>query len=327
MNDLITIIIPVYNTSRYLAECIKSVTGQTYTNLQIIIVDDGSTDNSGEIADSFAASDPRILVIHRENGGPSAARNSALERVEGRYICCIDSDDAMEEQSIEALHSACVRTGAEMAIAGYRRFTDPYVPQKYDDVKNEVLDAREATRRMTCDLGFTHSSCGKLFLADLWEGIRFPEGKIYEDYQTTFKLIARAGQIVFCNAPFYCYRIRSGSIMRTRVQEINIELLDISSNVTEELTSLYPDMEEIILYQKARTYLRLMKNILSAGFDVFPDAQKRITEYIRSQKSSLLSSDVVKSVDKIKVRTLCISRYLFFLAYKIGNIKNRNLQD
>ena len=251
----------------------------------------------------------------------------SVKEATGKYIFCIDSDDVIEPETIETLVKICNETGSELCISSYRRFKDPYIRQSYPEMHSSILDAKEATRRMTCDMGFTHSSCGKLYLRSLWEGITFPEGKIYEDYQTTFKLIARAEKVAYCDARFYCYRIRSGSIMRTKVQEINIELLDISSVVTEELTRLYPDMEEIILYQKARTYLRLMKNILNAGFDVFPDAQQRIISYIKSEKENLLASSVVKKVDKIKVRTLCMGRRVFYLAYKIGNLKNRNMQD
>ena len=327
MTDLVSVIIPVYNTSVYLRECLDSVAGQTYRGLQILVIDDGSNDGSGEIADSYAAADERFTVMHRENGGPSAARNAALKEATGKYIFCIDSDDVIEPETIETLVKICNETGSELCISSYRRFKDPYIRQSYPEMHSSILDAKEATRRMTCDMGFTHSSCGKLYLRSLWEGITFPEGKIYEDYQTTFKLIARAEKVAYCDARFYCYRIRSGSIMRTKVQEINIELLDISSVVTEELTRLYPDMEEIILYQKARTYLRLMKNILNAGFDVFPDAQQRIISYIKSEKENLLASSVVKKVDKIKVRTLCMGRRVFYLAYKIGNLKNRNMQD
>jgi len=327
MADLVSVIIPVYNTSEYLRECLDSVAGQTYRSLQILVIDDGSRDGSGQIADLYAASDERFNVMHRENGGPSAARNAALKEATGKYIFCIDSDDVIEPETIETLVKICSETGAELCISSYRRFKDPYIRQSYPEMHSSILDSKEATRRMTCDMGFTHSSCGKLYLRSLWEGITFPEGKIYEDYQTTFKLIARAEKVAYCDAQFYCYRIRSGSIMRTKVQEINIELLDISSVVTEELTRLYPDMEEIILYQKARTYLRLMKNILNAGFDVFPEAQQRIISYIKSEKENLLASSVVKNVDKIKVRTLCMGRRVFYLAYKVGNLKNRNMQD
>ncbi len=327
MNDLISVIIPVYNCEEYLRECVESVLSQSHSALEIIAVNDGSTDGSGALADELAAEDARIKVFHKENGGPSSARNLAISKASGKYIFCIDSDDCIEPGTLETLFNACEEKGAQMAVCSYKRFSGQYVPFTYENVKEEVLDSHEATKRMTCDMGFSHSSCAKLYLASLWEGVTFPEGKIYEDYQTTFRLIAKSQSIVYCDAQYYCYRIHTGSIMRSGITRKNLELIDISEKVTDELTELYPQLKELVVYQHVRTCLRLLKNIMNEGRDKYPETQQRIVDYVRQQKNFMLKSPDVKTVDKIKVGSLCISRGLFHFIYKVSGKMNNNLGD
>ena len=320
----VSIIIPLYNVEEYLETTVRSALAQTYTDIGIILVDDGSTDKSGAICDSLAAQDPRIRVIHKPNGGVSDSRNTGLDAADGEYIFFLDSDDIIAPDTIETLLGACEQ-GADLAIAGYVRFKNEPRTIHAKGESFEFFDGKEATRRMLYNQGYTHGLWNKLYLASLWDGIRFRVGHLYEDLDTAFKVVPRAEKAAYIPRPLYQYRVHTGSIMRSRITEENIDLLDISDRVTCEVISLYPDLEEYALDLKARTYLKLMKNILDTDFNAHPAAQERITGYIRSQRQALLSSSVVKTVDKIKVRTLCIGKHLFYIAYKIGDIKNKNM--
>ena len=131
MEELVSIIVPVYNVEDYLTECIESAIKQTYHNLEIILVDDGSTDTSGKICDMYACKDDRIKVFHKQNGGLSDARNTGIEKATGEYIYFLDSDDMLPTGAIEKMRNACVREDADMAIAGVEKFVDDKLPQYF----------------------------------------------------------------------------------------------------------------------------------------------------------------------------------------------------
>ena len=321
----VSVIVPLYNVEDYLRTTVETAMRQTYTDLEIILVDDGSTDGSGALCDALAAGDERIRVIHKPNGGVAEARNAGLDAAEGEYIFFLDSDDIIPDDAIEVLVNMCMKNEAELAMAAYVRFRDVPVKVREREYSTECFDDREAVRRMLGNMGYTHGLWNKLYQADLWDGIRFRVGKLYEDLDTSFKVVSRVSRAVYTDRPLYQYRVHTGSIMHSNIKESNIELLDICDKVTDDVVAAYPDLEEYARDLKARTYMKLMKNILDTGFDVQIAAQQRIMDYIKSEKKNLLGSSVVKSVDKIKVRTLCMGRRVFYTAYRFGDIKNHRL--
>ena len=162
MEELVSIIVPVYNVEDYLTECIESAIKQTYHNLEIILVDDGSTDTSGKICDMYACKDDRIKVFHKQNGGLSDARNTGIEKATGEYIYFLDSDDMLPTGAIEKMLNACVQEDADMAIAGVEKFVDDKLPQSSEKIEAEsdtTLDKTETIRRMLLHDGFGHEAC------------------------------------------------------------------------------------------------------------------------------------------------------------------------
>lgn len=218
--DLISIIIPVYNVEKYLDKCVKSILQQTYINLEVILVDDGSTDNSGVLCDSLAKDDNRIRVLHKSNGGLSDARNAGMRISSGRYVAFIDSDDYVDTHYIEILYKNAVETDSDISISNYEKFYEGETPENIDDNKNNhriVMDRNQSLEALFEDeykYQFT-MAWGKIFAAKVLEGFEFPVGRNYEDSATAHVLISKARSVVYTNRKQYFYLTRKTSITKS----------------------------------------------------------------------------------------------------------------
>lgn len=320
MEELVSIIVPVYNVENYLTECIESAAKQTYCNLEIILVDDGSTDTSGKICDMYARKDNRIKVFHKQNGGLSDARNTGIEKVTGEYIYFLDSDDILPTDAIEKMLNACTKEDADMAIAGLEKFVDNKLPQsnkKVEAQSGKTLDKTETIRRMLLHDGFGHEACGKLYKKDIWKYERFPKGRLYEDYATIYKITCACSNVAILKENLYWYRTRSGSIMKSKLTVRNMQLLDIAQEVTNYLKCEVPEVENEARYLQMVTYLKLMKGILDNGFSEFPEEQSKIRKYVLSCKP-LLKMSFAKKKDVIKAKSLLLNKRLFYMIYTLG---------
>jgi len=209
---LISVIIPVYKAENCLGRCIESVLAQTYKNLEIFLVDDGSPDRSGGICEEYARKDNRIRVLHKSNGGQSTARNLALKLVTGAYIGFVDSDDYLAPDMYETLYSALLLNEAEIAICGFiKEFEDGH--QEVDNAfdKNEVLKGAELLDIFMVDDKIGSQPCNKLFSARLFTSVEFPEGRVYEDLAIMHKVFHRATSVVCLSENKYYYCIHGNS--------------------------------------------------------------------------------------------------------------------
>ena len=206
----ISVIVPVFNVENYLEKCVKSIIEQTYKNLEVILVDDGSTDKSGFLCDELKKQDYRIKVIHKTNGGLSDARNAGIQVSTGKYLSFIDSDDYLERTALEQMMQAILISHSEIAICNIMRFYDDGCTEEfYNPTDNqEVL---EGIRRF--DTLNQPSVCNKLFDAKLFENISFPYGKFYEYTYVYHELLYKADKVVLTGKTGYWYLSRKGSIL------------------------------------------------------------------------------------------------------------------
>ena len=214
---MISVIIPVYNVEAFLPECLESVVRQSYTDLEIILVDDGSTDSCPSICDAYAAADARIKVIHQQNRGLSAARNAGIEASSGEYITFVDSDDFILPDMLEHLLELARRHDADYVQCGYVRCQekDSIGQITLCDEPESVQALEDAYGKMKSCIrneGLYVSAWGKLFSRGLFRDIRFPEGKVHEDTPFTLEAVHASGRIVASSRTGYIYRRRSGSI-------------------------------------------------------------------------------------------------------------------
>jgi glycosyltransferase involved in cell wall biosynthesis len=224
--DTISIIVPVYKVETYLEKCLESIVSQTYTNLEIILVDDGSPDRSGEICDKWAINDNRIKVLHKKNGGLSDARNKGIEIATGQYLVFVDSDDYIDKDMILSLHALIKERNADICICNY------YIVRENGDVVKEsyTMDQTVLTGRqvLTNKLFEDHSwiwivAWNKMYKKALFSEIRYAIGKLHEDEFIAHEIYNQCNNVACTDEPLYYYVQRTGSIMS---QENNIHRLD-----------------------------------------------------------------------------------------------------
>ena len=226
---LLSIIIPVYNVENYLAHSIQSVREQTYKNLEIILVDDGSTDKSGELCDLYSKEDKRIYVVHQKNGGLSSARNTGLEIANGEYILLLDSDDWIHKDTCKILMNLAIENDADIVQGDFEKVYDDNIKdEEYISNSYKILSNIEALKYSYVQKSNVSSNVawGKVYRKKLIDGKRYPVGKLHEDEFTTYKLIYRANKMIFTNEKLYYYRQRKESIMSTMYSKRRLDVLD-----------------------------------------------------------------------------------------------------
>lgn len=258
--DLISVIIPIYNVEHYLKRCIESVVNQTYKNIEILLIDDGSTDNSGNICEEIKYSDSRIIVFHKENGGLSDARNYGIERAKGNYILFVDSDDYINIKMIEILYNNLIKTDSDISVCRPFKFEKEIEiteNEKYDiEQELKVYDSIDIFRHMYDDYLVSVVAWNKLYKKKIFEDIRFPVGKLIEDSAILHYVFDRCNRIVYSNLELYYYFQRKNSIMH----KMNYNLLD-------ELDWLY---DRILFFEKKK-YIEeeFFKYTLDKYFETF----------------------------------------------------------
>lgn len=212
MKKLISIVLPIYNVENYIEKCMESVLNQTYKNIEIILVDDGSPDNCPIICDQYVKEDNRVKVVHKENGGLSDARNAGIKVANGDYITFIDSDDYVDKDYVEFLYNTIEETDADIAIGGHRVIYDSGKIIEKETHENSVLEPKKVLERILYDDGIDLSAWGKLYKRYLFNDIKFPKGRLFEDSATTYMLVDKANKIAINSISKYNYIIRKNSI-------------------------------------------------------------------------------------------------------------------
>ena len=269
MQPLLSIIVPIYNVEQYLDRCIQSILNQTYQNLEIILVDDGATDCSGAIADSYAAKDKRIKVFHKENGGLSDARNYGLEHVTGDYILFIDSDDFIVNIMCERLITVASSNNADIVSCNY------YIYRGDDDISIHTMSVQDDKRTFTgmdmlryyllktepFDLNVVWN---KIFKLDLFNGVvpvRFPKGRVQEDNFTIFMLFLNANSIVTVNEPLYYYVQRAGSIMANFTRRFMIDTIESHMYMSDYLMNHCSSVKNELQLYLLNSYVELSRRV------------------------------------------------------------------
>lgn len=296
---LVSVIVPIYKVEAYLDKCVRSIVNQTYRNIEIILVDDGSPDQCPVMCDVWAKKDERIKVIHKENGGLSSARNAALDICQGTYIGFVDSDDYIEPEMYEQLLELCKQRQAKVAIAGRWDVWEQSPKRVVGRCPREygVLSSEDALKKMLIGKECACEVWDKLYHRSCWDDVRFPEGKLYEDIAILYKVIEKAGTVAFCPKPFYNYLHRSGSI--TGIGDVSC-LVDYAIH-TEKLLSYvkerYPSLTGYAVWthvQALRTILSRINRLPYASYkencDTYSIYKAKLRRYIREVLSSKLFS-------------------------------------
>lgn len=287
----ISIIIPIYNVEKYLPTCVESILQQTYKNLEVILVDDGSPDRCPVICDELAQKDDRIRVIHQKNKGLSGARNTGIDNAQGDYLIFVDSDDTVEQTLVEELYIYAEKWNCAIVACGRNYiFEDGQIVCKIAHDESKVYGFEEAMQEMNSFRLFDMSAWAKIYRKELFEDIRFPEGKLSEDYYIMYKLFDKAQTIGYVAKPLYNYLQRQSSISRNK--KINHDFADAAKKQMEFLDDKYPQMSVLghTAYASANltVYDFYLKNGVKCPKDKLLEFKKAVRDnlvYIRKNKN------------------------------------------
>ena len=296
--DLISVIVPVYKVEAYLDRCVQSIVDQTYTNLEIILVDDGSPDNCPAMCDAWAAKDPRIKVIHKENRGVSSARNVGMNIAKGEFVCFVDSDDWIDLQYVSILHSAVETYGADVAVCKMAIFeNDSTMPTTYCGEPNMWLgNTMDAMKSLVYGGDYRGCPCDKLYRRELLCGVEFPLGYRHEDEFFAHRVVVRANVVVFVDAYLYGYYQRDNSFMH-RFTLGRLDVLEAFWERLEILNQQFPELYPVWCVKYCNTCINLYAEVLKAQPGNFKEYDRKIRMYrkrVRIQLSEFLGLPIAR---------------------------------
>lgn len=321
MNDLISIIVPVYNVEKYLRRCIDSIVAQTYKNLEIILIDDGSTDGSAAICDEYAKKDSRIVVIHKKYGGVSDARNVGVDNAKGNYLGFVDSDDYIKEDMYEYLYNNLIKYGADISVCGvideaeYGEFTG--IPTNFYYVTEDtVFDSEKATKLLIEDKTIDSHLWDKLYRKRLFENVHFPIGKRFEDMFVAYLPMSKAEKVVLLPESKYYYVRRSSSISFT-MPRLNLQhIFEAYLKRLDFVEKNHKDILDIALSKAVTAGINIYNYNLKEN--CYEDKTiESVTDLLQGYSFEIYNNGLIEKKFKIMTRLMITARPIYNLAYKI----------
>lgn len=312
---MISVIVPIYNVEEYLKRCIDSIINQTYRNLEIILVDDGATDNCPLIADEYKKIDKRIKVIHKTNGGLSDARNAGIEIATGEYLMFIDSDDEINENMISILYDNLKKHDADISICGYQKiYIGDDIKKVYKEYDVKVCKYNLFENMYNTYGKYTIVAWNKLYKKELFETLRYPKGKVHEDEFVIHELLKKCNTLVYDTRELYYYYQRNNSI----TSNFNLKRLNAIEALEERLSFFKDDKKMYDMTMKSYC-LRLM--YCYAQMDSYKKERKELKNKFNENYKLIINSKYLSITDKIKILIAKVSPKLLF---NLMNKKNRN---
>lgn len=320
MDPLISVIVPVYKVEPFLHACVDSILRQSYKNIEVILVDDGSPDKCGKICDEYAAKDSRVIVIHQSNGGLSDARNSGLRIANGTYLYFVDSDDLLPSDSISCMYALAKKHNAQMVIGGFERFYDNGRVFFSTDEGGEYVSVFTKEEAMH---DFFRDGCqawAVLYSREVHEGILFPKGEINEDEAIVFKLLDRCRTVVVTNKVVYTYRCREGSITTSSFSVKKFAWQAHCRNNLEFIQAHYPALEPEAAARYRSSLLWSLTEIALSDNN-FPNQIRELRTALKENHSLFSAAPFAYPQDKLRMVLLT---YFPFQVYRtLLRIKRR----
>lgn len=321
---LISIIVPVYNVEPYISKCLDSIEAQTYSNLEIILIDDGSTDNSGKLCDEFAAKNSNTKAIHQKNQGLSVARNAGLKATKGDFVTFVDSDDTVSPDYIEYLYKLTVKSHTQLSITAAKEiFPDGHSINRGAGYHSAVYDAAECLDHMLSEDGFNVTAWGKLYARELFKGVKFPTGALHEDLATTYQTILKCDSIAYGSEPKYQYYQRPNSIANSKFSDKKLDITTFTDQMCDAISKKFPENKGLAWTLKKRrmharfSVLRLMTAPGVKLTNTQQQLQQEIINYLKSHQDWVLQNPKSSSRDRVAMRLLLLGTPAFKIGWRI----------
>lgn len=320
--SLISIVFPMYNVERFVKKSLESIVNQSYENIEIIIVNDGSTDEGVRICRDFAIKDPRIILIEQENQGLSAARNTGLNRAKGAYVMFVDSDDWIHRDMITILYQDLVANDVEVAMCGYKKVREGDSGVSIIENKNlEVISSKEAIQRML--LGEWWSACMKLYHYSVFKNLRFPVGRNNEDYAILVQVFEQCKQISYNPTALYNYLTREDSITTKPLNERSFDEVVNGKEVLEYVKEKFPQFSKEAERNLGASLIKLIMQIDLDQSGNYRDKQLELLDLLNNHYSSFVKNPFIPKRQKVFLFVMCYFnsyfRKLFLKIYQSYN--------
>ena len=322
--DKISVIIPVYNSSSFLKDCYGSLKRQTYSNLELIFVNDGSTDNSLDLLKGIAMADERVVIIDQKNKGLSAARNAGIQKSSGAYLTFLDADDFLADDAIQYLYDLTkIEQNVAIAACSHIEYFNENKQKEFNSGhKTRVLNVEEGLKCMLNEFGFNLQSTAKLFRKDLFEDVVFPEGKLHEDVGTTYKMFINAykkgARIAYGSRSKYYYRMREDSLARRKFDEKKLDLITLTDQMCDDIDVVFEDLKNTTNLRRLHARFSILRMLASSKLS---EREKTIwneqRRYVLNHKAWLRGNPEATRRDKLGLTTLKLGKTIFSAAWKI----------
>ncbi|MDE5885512.1 MAG: glycosyltransferase [Oscillospiraceae bacterium] len=313
----ISVIVPIYNVETYLPRCIDSVLAQSFRNFELLLIDDGATDSSGKICDEYVKKDERIHVFHKKNGGPSDARNYGIEKAEGEYLTFIDPDDYIAANYLEVLYQMLTSQDADISIVCSQLVTDMNADTGIMEMMPVyTVDSQEAIRRMLTRDPYGVAVWGKLYVRSLFDDIRFPVGRLYEDMLTSPYVFANCHRVAYTKMPMYFYYQRTESTMNRPIREQDFQAFDGLREIIKFVDKRYPEIHDAAI-------CRYIDDSLIVFFHraVWKEDYAQFVKQIKAKDKGIwkegMHNQYLKKTRKMQILMLLINIRLFQFVYRI----------
>lgn len=305
---LISIVVPVFKVEKYLEKNIKSILNQTFNDFELLLVNDGSPDNCGDICDKYAKIDDRIKVIHKENGGLSDARNAGIDIAIGEYLGFIDSDDYIEATMYETLYNNLMKYNADISVCGYYSCYKNTRIRNSTDNEISIMNTEEAIGNINKIFsGVTN----KLFKRKIFNKLRFPIGKVNEDVFILMDILTSAKKIIFSPEPKYYYIQRANSILNRKFTPSKWDAVEAWSKNLEFVQLNYPTQKEVIEYKYLSAYISLLDSLITLkNYNNIKDYQK-VRQFIKNNFMKFIMNDYIIFKRKVALGAYLICPFIY----------------
>lgn len=305
---MISVLVPVYNVEKYLPRCLDSILHQTYTDYEILLVDDGSTDQSGALCDQYALKYSCIRVIHQKNAGVAEVRNVSLAHARGEYITFVDSDDAIEKTYLEFLLRDLETSGADVSVCSWSEISDDGARREltWDHKEDgfQIWITEQAVKALLYQKGIDNNTWGKLYTRSVLDGIVFPKGKLYEDIAVTYQVLLKAKRVCYRPEPLYLYTTNTTGISQSAFSPRRMDLIDMAEGMYRDIERRFPGYLRAAKARLMRVYIHVYMQI--PGKDEYAVHLKRVYEGIRKLCPSVVRDPEAKRGTRLAAFIACV---------------------
>ncbi len=311
MGEKISVIVPVYNVEQYLERCVDSIINQTYTNLEIILVNDGSTDNSGKLCDELAKKDERIRVIHKENGGLSDARNRGIDESESDLVGFIDSDDYIDSDMYEVLLKNLNDTDADLSMCALYDVYNNTPEAQVTNKETWKLSSEQAIKMVMEAKILSVTAVNKLYRKSLFTDLKFEVGKIAEDAFIMIKLLDKCEKIVATNEKKYYYVHRENSITTQKFSTKFLNVIEAYEQNSNIILEKYPKLKDVAQTRMNWAYFYVLDRLLLDDNYNDKELENKLISYLKNHRKDILNDPLFTKGRKIGFIALLLSRNLY----------------